>query len=106
MRLHLGLKGGPPIDGTEVRAQMVRLRQGEALSSIADELLATGPWASESDDDLITRGYFTLVQRLATSAERSAARTQITNQGRGVWLAGLAQTGEATRRMEDRVQLR
>lgn len=104
-RLHLGLKGGPPISGTEVRAQMVRLRQGTPLSTIARDLLAQGPWASETDDQLITRTYIGLVRRGPTSAERTTARNLITTRGRPAWFADLSSTNEAKIRLQGRVQV-
>ncbi len=104
-RLDLGLKGGPPIAGGEVRSQMLRLRGGEPLSSIAADLLADGPWASESDDQLITRAYFTLLRRVASDPERDAARADIASGGRAAWFADLSTTDEATLLTAVRVQV-
>ena len=104
-RLHLGLKGGPPIDGAEVRDQMQRLRDGESLASIAEGILASGPWAQETDDQLVTRAYFTLLRRAASASERSAALAAITTRGRAAWYADLSQTTEARTKTDDRVQV-
>ncbi len=104
-RLHLALKGGPPIDGTQVRDQMQQLRQGASLATIAQQLLGRGPWASETDDQLVTRVYFTMLRRSPTSAQRSTALADIQGRGRAAWLADLSRTSEAVAKTDARVQV-
>lgn len=104
-RLHLGLKAGPPISGPEVRSQMLRLRQGTPLATLADEMLAEGPWASESDDQLVTRAYIGLLRRGPSASERSAALASIQTNGRAAWFAGLSSTNEAVLRLRSQVQV-
>lgn len=87
VRLHLGLKGGPPIPSQDIRGQMARLRGGETLAALASEMVAAEPWASQTDTAFVNGVYSRLWGAAPTTQQRDQALAAIASNGRGQWLA-------------------
>lgn len=87
VRLHLGLKGGPPLPSQDIRGQMARARGGTSLATIASEMVAAGPWASQTDADFVNGVYPRLWGAAPTVQQRNRALAAIASGGRGQWLA-------------------
>lgn len=105
VRLHLGLKGGPPMPSAEVRSQMLALRRGASLAQVAAGLLDDAPWADESDAALVDRAYRNLLGRGPSASERATALSSISGQGRATWLAGLSGSAAVVARLRGPVQV-
>jgi hypothetical protein len=105
VRLHLGLAGGPPIDATEVRAEMADLRQGATLTDLAASMLSQAPYASMTDGQLVDRIYPNLMGSTPTSTARAEALDVIDADGRAAWFADLSGSDWAVGRLRGPVQV-
>lgn len=105
VRVHLGLKGGPPLPADEIRAQMAAGRDGQTLAQLAEELIDQSAYDGQSDGALVDAVYPRLWGKAPTAQERQAALDRIATAGRGTWLAELASTPWVEGRLKGRVQV-
>lgn len=103
VRLHIGVATGPPGPSRDIRAEMGRLRQGDTLADIAEDLLAARP--TQTDGQLVDAVFPRLTGRVPSSTERTTALGRIDQVGQGAWVAELSGTTSATRNLEDEVQV-
>lgn len=105
VRVHLGLKGGPPLPSSEIRAQMAAGRQGQTLAQLAEELVDQSQYDGQPAGTLVDAVYPRLWGAAPTAQQRQAAIARIEQAGPGTWLAELASTDWVEGRLKGRVQV-
>ncbi len=105
VRLHLGLKGGPPIDSQEVRGQMARSRGGASLADIAADMVAAEPWTAQTDTEFVNGVYPRLWGAAPSTQQRDQALTAIASGGRAQWLADFSRQPWAVGTRNGQVQV-
>lgn len=105
VRIHLGLKGGPPLPSTEIRAQMQAVRHGASFESVAAGLVDDQPWAAQSDAQFIDGVFTRLMGRAPNAAERASAVAAVQSDGRAAWLNDLAQSAWPVGRLRGQVNV-
>ncbi|HEX7133534.1 MAG TPA: FG-GAP-like repeat-containing protein [Iamia sp.] len=103
VRLHIGVDSGPPGPASDIRSEMVALRQGETLTEIAETLLSDRP--AQTDEQLVDAVFPRLTGRTPSANERAAALDAIEANGQAAWLAALSESFSATSSLEDEVQV-